>query len=177
MPTRREPEIQVLQRWQRDWLTEIDQKIESMEQRDDEEATKALAALRATRDALEKSKRKTMVTKATEPREIRLLPRGDWLDDSGQVMSPRVPKFLPSLDVGNRRATRLDLANWLVDHDNGVGYLTARVFVNRIWYLMFGRGLSTSLADFGGQGVPPTHPELLDQLTIDLLKADGTLSR
>src|SRR6185369_15026889 len=65
---------------------------------------------------------------------------------------------------GDKRATRLNLANWLVDARAGAGGLTARVFVNRLWYLFFGVGLSKSLDDFGGQGEPPVHPELLDAL-------------
>jgi hypothetical protein len=61
----------------------------------------------------------------------------------------------------------LDLANWFTDKANGNGLLTARVFANRFWYLMFGRGLSRSLDDFGGQGFAPDHPELLDRLAIE----------
>jgi hypothetical protein len=71
----------------------------------------------------------------------------------------------------------LDLANWLLDVDNGAGGLTARVFVNRFWYLLFGRGISSSLGDFGGQGEPPTHPELLDQLAVDFIDDDWSIKR
>ena len=71
-----------------------------------------------------------------------------------------------------RRATRLDLANWLTDPaKRSAGGLTARVFVNRFWYLLFGAGISRSLDDFGGQGEPPVHPELLDNLAVEFVES------
>ena len=92
---------------------------------------------------------------------------GNWLDDSGDIVMPAVPVFLGEIKLpGDTRANRLDLASWLVDVDSGAGGLTARVFANRIWYILFGKGLSTSLEDFGGQGTPPSHPELLDSLAV-----------
>jgi hypothetical protein len=75
------------------------------------------------------------------------------------------------LDTGDRRPTRLDLANWLFDLEKGNGLLTARVFANRFWYLAFGEGLSRSLDDFGGQGEPPSHPELLDRLAFEFAES------
>ena len=119
---------------------------------------------------LQARKRKSMITVALpEPRTVRVLPRGNWLDDSGPIVQPAVPEFLPPLTVGERRATRLDLANWLTDPADGAGALTARVMVNRLWYLCFGQGLSPSLDDFGAQGQPPTHPELLDNLAWEFI--------
>ena len=118
----------------------------------------------AERTTFEKLARLTMISSAIEPREVRILPRGNWLDDSGPIVTPAVPEFLGRLDTGDRRATRLDLAHWLTEPKNGVGLLTARVMVNRFWMLMFGEGLSRSLEDFGAQGQSPDHPELLDRL-------------
>ncbi len=108
----------------------------------------------------------TLVTVAATPRTVRVLPRGNWLDDSGEVVQPATPAFLPSLGVNGRRATRLDLAGWLVSRDNP---LTARVFVNRLWKLAFGQGIVKSIDDFGTQGSFPTHPELLDWLAVEFV--------
>jgi hypothetical protein len=80
------------------------------------------------------------------------------------VVQPSPPAFLNPIEPKNRRATRLDLAQWLLHPDNP---LTARVFVNRLWKLYFGRGLASSLEDFGSQGAWPTHPALLDWLAVE----------
>lgn len=107
----------------------------------------------------------TLVTQAREePRTIRILPRGNWMDESGDVVEPRPPEFLPPLEVEGRRATRLDLAHWLVSPENP---LTARVQVNRFWKLFFGTGLSKTLDDLGNQGEWPTHPGLIDWLAVE----------
>jgi hypothetical protein len=88
------------------------------------------------------------------------------MDESGEVVEPGVPEFLPPGLPGNQRLTRLDLADWIVARDNP---LTARVFVNRVWKLFFGAGLSRKLDDLGAQGEWPTHPELLDWLAIEFM--------
>lgn len=114
----------------------------------------------------EHAPRLTMVTASKEPRTTRVLRRGDWQDEGGEVVQPAAPHFLPQIATGDRRATRLDLANWLTARDNP---LTARVFVNRLWQMFFGRGLSRVLDDLGAQGEPPTHPELLDWLAREFV--------
>jgi len=102
-----------------------------------------------------------------EPREMRILARGNWMDDSGEVVLPQSPKFLGEIpNSEGRRLTRLDLGKWLVSDDNP---LTARVFVNRMWRLFFGVGISKTLDDLGSQGEPPVHPELLDWLAVEFV--------
>jgi hypothetical protein len=109
-----------------------------------------------------------MVTKAQEPSVTRVLPRGNWQDQSGPIVQPGTPKFLVTSPVadapGSKRLSRLDLANWLVSPDNP---LTARVFVNRLWKQFFGVGLSGVMEDVGAQGEWPVHPELLDWLAVE----------
>ena len=103
-------------------------------------------------------------TISAKPREIRVLPRGNWMDKSGPVVAAATPHFLPR--AGESGSTRLDLARWMVARDNP---LTARTFVNRIWARFFGNGLSGVLNDLGSQGEWPTHPELLDWLAAEFM--------
>ena len=110
--------------------------------------------------------RSTLITQAVAPREMRVLPRGNWMDMSGEVVTPDVPHFLPSPEAKEDRMNRLDLANWLTAKNNP---LTARVFVNRLWKLFFGTGLSKVLDDIGSQGEYPSHPELLDALAQEFI--------
>ncbi len=104
----------------------------------------------------------TLVSEATEPRPVRVLPRGNWMDDSGEVVQAGTPGFMKQV-AREGRANRLDLAEWMVARENP---LTARVFANRMWKLFFGSGLSKTLEEVGAQGEPPVHPELLDYLAV-----------
>ena len=115
---------------------------------------------------IEKGMRKMLVAEALEtPRMTRVLPRGNWMDDSGEVVKPAVPEFLQKGTWKvEGRATRLDLAKWILHEDNP---LTTRSTMNRVWRLFFGRGLSANVTDLGGQGKVPSHPELLDWLAVD----------
>jgi hypothetical protein len=112
----------------------------------------------------------TTVTVATTPALTRVLPRGNWQDESGAVVLPSPPRFLladgGAAIGGGPRQTRLDLANWIVSRDNP---LTARAFVNRLWKQFFGTGLSAIVDDLGSQGEYPSHPELLDWLAADFM--------
>ncbi len=131
---------------------------------------KRLADLEKQRRRLE---RKLMVTQAlAEPRTVRILPRGNWMDESGEVVEPAVPAFLGTIP-SDERATRADLARWLITPTTagGVGEFTARVAANRLWAIFFGAGLCRSADDFGGQGEPPDHPELLDRLAIEFCRS------
>lgn len=125
-----------------------------------------LSRLEAALGRLEAEIPRVVVTKSTKPRVTRILPRGNWMDDSGEVVEPAIPAYFGKLNVQGR-ATRLDLANWLVSEQNP---LTARVFVNRMWRQFFGTGLSKVLDDLGSQGEWPTHPELLDWLAAEFMQ-------
>jgi hypothetical protein len=108
----------------------------------------------------------TLLSTSGPPRVIRIRPRGDWADDSGNVVDPGLPSALAGSGLPGRRLTRLDLAQWLTGPDNP---LVARVFVNRLWKLAFGQGLVATPDDFGSRGASPTHPELLDWLAAELV--------
>jgi hypothetical protein len=70
---------------------------------------------------------------------------------------------------------RASLAKWMTDVEHGAGHLVARVMVNRLWQHHFGRGIVQTSNDFGAQGTPPTHPELLDYLAYQLIKNKWSL--
>jgi len=115
---------------------------------------------------MQKTMNSTMVAEAMDvPRTTRILPRGNWMNESGPVVEPAVPAFLPPLKRSRAgRANRLDLVEWIVSPENP---LASRAFMNRLWKLYFGRGISRVLDDLGAQGEWPTHPELLDWLAVE----------
>jgi hypothetical protein len=127
---------------------------------------KRVEDLRAERERLVAAYPTTLVSTSVAPRTVRILPRGNWLDDSGEEVLPAVPESLHALPPSNSedRRNRLDLARWMVADENP---LTARVFVNRLWKLTFGEGLVRTLEDFGLQGEWPSHPDLLDWLAVE----------
>jgi hypothetical protein len=96
-----------------------------------------------------------------------VLPRGNWQDDSGEVVALAVPAFLPPLAADRSRPDRLDLARWLTSREHPT---TARVLANRLWKVCFGQGLSRTVEDLGAQGEWPSHPELLDWLAVELVE-------
>ena len=107
----------------------------------------------------------TLVMREVEPRPSAVYVRGVYTSP-GERVSPGVPSALNPLPA-DAPADRLALARWLVDRDNP---LTARVTVNRWWAEVFGHGLVTTVEDFGLKGEPPTHPELLDWLAVELME-------
>ena len=99
-------------------------------------------------------------------------PRETFVHESGNFLNPGervVPGVLAALHPfeGRQSPNRLDLAHWLVNRENP---LTARVAANRIWQEYFGLGLVETENDFGTQGSPPTHPELLDWLAVEFME-------
>lgn len=130
-----------------------------------------LTKLRNQEKHIDSAIRSTLPSVSTHPRQVRLLPRGDWTNTSGEVVQPAFPKFLTSasqVEGPDKRLTRLDLAQWIAAPENP---LTARTYVNRVWSLFFGTGLSRDLQDLGNQGQWPTHPELFDWLTVEFIES------
>jgi hypothetical protein len=136
---------------------------------------KQLEPLRAEYSAVEQRREKmiatyptSLVSVAVEPRVVRILPRGNWLDESGEVVEPGVPQSLSTTKDPEGRASRLDFARWMTASENP---LVARVFANRLWKLTFGEGIVRTLEDFGLQGEWPTHPDLLDWLAVEFIES------
>lgn len=133
-----------------------------------------LAQLEQRRRQLDASIVTSLITESVPPRTVRILPRGNWMDDSGEVVTPSFPVSLGGEESVEGRLTRLDLANWIVSPDHP---LTSRVLANRLWKLYFGAGLSRRLDDLGAQGEWPTHPELLDELAQWIVDSKWDLKR
>ncbi|HYG77324.1 MAG TPA: PSD1 and planctomycete cytochrome C domain-containing protein [Planctomycetota bacterium] len=130
------------------------------------EAYAKLKAIDSEKIPLQGGTTPVMVTQRTDkPLTIRVLPRGNWQDENGELCQPDTPHFLPKLNLpASAERTRLDLAAWLCSKENP---LTPRVVMNRLWKQFFGTGLSAQVDDVGAQGEPPSHPELLDYLALE----------
>jgi mono/diheme cytochrome c family protein len=140
------------------------------------QASVARARLETERIALKKDDPHIVTTMVIQeratPRDTHLLIQGDFTR-KGVKVAPGVPTTLHPLHaqglqpVGVEKLNRLDFARWLVDPRNP---LTARVTVNRYWQQFFGLGIVETENDFGTQGTPPSHPELLDWLATEFIR-------
>lgn len=132
-----------------------------------------LTAARETRDRLLDSITEIMVMRELpEPRDTYVLDRGVY-DQRKERVTAATPAALPPMDDDEPK-NRLGLAHWLTSDDHP---LTARVAVNRYWQMLFGRGLVQTTEDFGNQGTPPSHPELLDWLARGLMDSGWDIQR
>ena len=111
-----------------------------------------------------------VLTSLDQPRTTARLDRGDFLKPK-EAVAPGVPGFLHPLDP-NAPPTRLTFARWLVDRRSPT---TARSIVNRIWQSYFGIGLVSTSEDLGSQSETPSHPELLDWLSVELMDRGWSL--
>ncbi|MGI9326682.1 MAG: DUF1553 domain-containing protein [Pseudomonadales bacterium] len=129
----------------------------------DVKSKKARAALQVARkqrdELLDQIEEIMVMRELTTSRETYVLDRGVY-DARQSLVHPNTSAALPPMPA-NAPSNRLGLAQWLTSPTHP---LTARVAVNRYWQLLFGRGLVVTTEDFGSQGSPPTHPELLDWL-------------
>jgi hypothetical protein len=121
--------------------------------------SEALGARMAESEFIERVREIMVMEDMLEPRQAYVLARGSYAQRAEPVQPDTPGSILAFNDAWPRN--RLGLARWLTAPENP---LTARVAVNRYWQMFFGRGLTESQEDFGLQGRPPTHPELLDYL-------------
>lgn len=133
-----------------------------------EELAAQLKQLLRLRDKFDAAIPKAMVMKEREVvRPTFINERGQY-DAPGKQVTRNTPGFLPPLKTSKDVASRMDLADWIVDPVNP---LTARVAVNRLWQQCFGVGLVKTSEDFGNQGEVPSHPKLLDYLAVSFVES------
>jgi mono/diheme cytochrome c family protein len=111
------------------------------------------------------------VQERSSSRDSFVMLRGDFLN-RGDVVEAKAPSFLNAMSTDQNEPARMRFAKWLVAKDSPT---TARVIVNRIWQSYFGRGLVATPEDFGFQSPPPSHPELLDWLAVELMDSGWSL--
>ena len=136
----------------------------------------ALERARKAKDAFEEKLPRCLVSERMEPkRVVRILPRGNWMDETGEIVRPALPHYLPQpARTDTNDLTRLDLARWLVARENP---LTARTFVNRLWRQFFGTALSKVPSDLGAQGELPPNQPLLDWLACEFMDSGWDVKR
>ena len=126
-----------------------------------------LGAAKSARDQYLATVPRCLVSATNQhPRTVRILPRGNFLVETGDIVAPALPVYLAGTNAAGTRLTRLDLANWLVARENP---LTARVVMNRLWKQFFGLGLSRVVDDLGAQGELPPNQALLDWLACEFV--------
>jgi len=127
--------------------------------------------IKETADRREAAPTTLVLKELAKPRKTHLLTAGDFTRPAEEV-APGVLATLHAFKPDPGPVNRLDLARWIVAKENP---LTARVIANRVWQAYFGRGLVETENDFGSQGTPPSHPELLDWLAVEFVERGWSL--
>ena len=171
---------EVIDRWVRESAS-IDQKIKQLKKGLSKVGESEQQTRRAQIDALEESrppeppKIPSIKNDYAGATKMHVLKRGDW-DRKGEPVGMKPLDVLDRADGGGESANSLNprsrLAAWLTDRANP---LTARVIVNRIWQHYFGVGIVATSNDFGRNGAPPSHPDLLNFLASELIRYDWQL--
>ena len=130
------------------------------------EWTDAKAGFDGLQAEISASSTSTLVMKEIGQRETHIALRGDY-KNVGDVVTADVPAVFNSVPNGVK-LDRLELAKWITHPDNP---LAARVAANRLWQEIFGIGLVETSEEFGNQGEPPSHPELLDWLATEYIRS------
>ena len=149
-------------------------KLEEQEKSESEEAKKQIEELNKQLKKAEEQQKNFEVTlpaamvmkERTEIRPAHMMIRGAY-DNLGEQVERDTPGFLPPIEKEGTK-NRLDLAEWFVTKEHP---LTARVAVNRFWQQLFSVGIVKTSEDFGAQGEWPSHPELLDYLTVSFVES------
>ena len=151
-------------------IAKVDARLKTAKDEEAKTLKADLDRLRKVQTDLEQLIPTSMVMRElAQPRETFVLIRGQY-DKPGDKVEAEVPAVLPRLPEGTPR-NRLGLARWLTHPSHP---LTSRVTVNRYWQSYFGTGLVKTSEDFGSQGEPPSHPELLDWLAADFMTNEST---
>ncbi|MEL6109344.1 MAG: PSD1 and planctomycete cytochrome C domain-containing protein [Planctomycetota bacterium] len=166
----------------RDQLEELRGQLAGMRRGGNDAANAQRMRIRLTNQMSEISNKLGVVDESGQPRsycmgvqdqksvgDTRLLVRGE-IDQPGSSIDRNVPIVLSDnpLSIKSGRSGRLELARWIGSDENT---LAARVMVNRVWSHVFGQGIVTTTEDFGMTGTYPSHPELLDHLTLEFIES------
>ncbi|MEO1530485.1 MAG: DUF1553 domain-containing protein, partial [Planctomycetota bacterium] len=162
-----------LDKWSKEQRDLMTRHLHARHNAEVQQARKALGTARRALFATQDKLQEIMVMREQPKRRVSYrLNRGAY-DDRAEAVRPATPRAVREFGE-EYRDDRLGLAEWMTEPDHP---LTSRVAVNRLWQLFFGVGLVRTPEDFGSQGQPPTHPELLDWLAIDFVEHDWDVKR
>lgn len=133
-----------------------------------------LRKLKNERQAFDREVPYSMVMKEREPMRKTFVLEGGQYDVPMDEVKPGTPAFLPPLKKSGKIANRLDLAKWFFSPEQP---LTSRIAVNRFWQSFFGVGIVKTSEDFGSQGGVPSHPELLDYMSVNFMESGWDIKK